>query len=113
MKTIAQNWRPRGSSGAPKGIRFTGHRLRLHLALSRRTGEIAAEKTLYGNTSQQATHLDTASVPAQAGVQAKRRRIQVWRQALARLYRAGRGSGDIMHIAKAKEAAWIALGWWV
>jgi beta-glucuronidase len=41
------------------------HKLQLHLTLIRPTGEIAAEKTLEWNTSQQAERSDDAPVPAQ------------------------------------------------
>jgi hypothetical protein len=43
---------------------LTGHRLQLHLALIRPTGEIAAEKILDWHTSQQARQIDDTSVPA-------------------------------------------------
>jgi hypothetical protein len=43
---------------------ITSHRLQLHLALIRPTGEIAAEKTLDWHTSQQARQIDDTSVPA-------------------------------------------------
>jgi beta-glucuronidase len=43
---------------------FTGQKLQLHFALIHPTGEIAAEKTLDWNTSQQARQLDNAFVPS-------------------------------------------------
>jgi len=43
---------------------LAGHKLQLHLVLHRPTGEIAAEKTLDWNTSQQARQLDHIAAPA-------------------------------------------------
>lgn len=42
---------------------LAAHKLQLYLALVCPTGEIAAEKTLDGNTSQQDRQLDNTSVP--------------------------------------------------
>ena len=43
---------------------LTGHKLQLHLALIRPTGEIAVEKTLDWSTSQQAQQLNDTAIPA-------------------------------------------------